>query len=104
MKANGHINTSNLLGKSECITLTYSIKDVGNPTKAKTLKTELDKISGEESVVNLEMANISTEDEQTDMKYKIKLCDSDKIARDIKLKLDKYLTKKGGQTTLDEHE
>ena len=36
------------------------------------------------------------------MKYKIKTCDSEERARDLKEKVDTYVKRQGGQTTLDE--
>lgn len=103
LKGYGHINVANVNSEtSECITLTYAIKHVGSVSKANQLKKELDDISGEESIASVEITNLGDKDEDVDMKYKVKTCDSEKRAREIKKDLDLYLKKKGGQTTLTE--
>lgn len=106
MKGYGHINISNVNSNmSECITLTYSIKDVGNQTKARKLKKELDDLTDADAgSASIAITSIDTEDEKCDMKYQLRTCDSEKKAREYKGVIDKFLSKKGGQTTLDDVE
>ena len=88
---------------SECVTLTYSIKDVGNGTKARKLRAELDDLTdGVNGNASVAIVNIDTEEEKTDMKYQLRTCDNEGKAREYKGLIDKYLSKKGGQTTLDD--
>lgn len=103
LRAIGTISVSNVESPNkECITLTYTIKNVGSISKAKALRGELDDVTGEESFVGLEVKDAFTSDETWNMSYKIKLCDDETTARNHKVALDKFLKKKGGQTTLDE--
>jgi len=103
LRAIGTISVSNVESPNkECITLTYSIKDVGSISKAKALRGELDNVTGDESSIGLEVKDAFTSDETWNMSYKIKLCEDEAVARKHKIALDKFLRKKGGQTTLDE--
>jgi len=103
LRGHGHINVSNVNSpNSECITLTYSIKNVGSVTKASQLRKELDDITGEESKTQVEISNLGDQEETVDMKYKVKTCEHEARAREIKQDVDKFLMKKGGQTTLTE--
>lgn len=103
LRGHGHINVSNVNSKnSECITLTYSIKHVGSLKNANELKDELDDLTGEDSNASVEITNLGDGEEQYDMKYKVKTCDNEARAREIKSDVDKHLKKKGGQTTLTE--
>ena len=86
----------------ECITLTYSIKDVGSITKARELAYDLDQLHGEPSFCDLDIKNVFGKDASVNLSYKLKACEGEAEARTIKMKLDKFLRKKGGQTTLDE--
>lgn len=100
--ATGHINQSNVNHpNSECTTLTYSIKNIETLEKATELQEKLDDLHDEDAVVNLEISDYNYEGESISMKYKVKTCDNPADAAKIKLKLDQYLKKIGGQTTLD---
>ena len=103
IKAMGTISTSNVNNpNSECITLTYTIQGLKNMKAIGILTGELDGlIGGEESHVDVEIKNLGEEYISYKMKYKVKTCDSEERAHDIKADLDKFLKKKGGQTTLD---
>jgi hypothetical protein len=103
LKAMGTISTSNVNNpNSECITLTYAISGVSSLTGVKKLSEELDELHNEEAKVDLELKNYGDKDLQSiKMKYKVKTCSSEKDAHTIKEKLDKFLKKQGGQTTLD---
>ncbi len=103
-KGLGHINISNVDGRSECITLTYSLRNINNITAAKKIITELDKLHKESATTDVIISDFETDEEKFNLKYKIKACEGESYARDIKSKLDAYVAKKGGQTTLDEDE
>ncbi len=106
-KTNGAIAISNVgSSKAECITLTYSLKEnlksLDNITK---VRNEMDNLHSEESKVTVTISNFSDlEVEDYQMKYQIKACGNEKLARKIKSDLDEYVHKQGGQTTLDEAE
>ena len=102
MKGFGHINTSNVDSRSECITLTYSLKDVGTIDDAKNTIKKLDKLHHNNATCDISIADFGTKDEMLNIKYKIKACEGEGLARDIKSAIDLYLAKHGGQTTLDE--
>ena len=103
MKAIGTISTSNVNHPTaECKQLTYTIKDIGEFEDAEPLGKELDKVSEQTGIIEVTVSNLGTDEEETNMKYKLKECGSEKMYHDIKKKLDLFLKKKGGQTTLDE--
>jgi hypothetical protein len=104
LRASGSISVSNLNSKkSECITLTYSIKNVGSLANVKHLAKELDNTSGlDDGAVEVLITAFNTKAETIDMKYKVKNCEDTEDLRTVKEDLDKYLKLKGGQTTLDE--
>lgn len=102
LRTNGSISVSNVNGSNQCITLTYSIKNVGNLLQARKLVSELDDLHDEEGVdSSIEMTNFDTDEEIIDLKYKVKSCAGEGTAHDLKETLDKFLKKQGGQTTLD---
>ena len=104
MKGLGTISCSNVNHpNSQCITLTYTIKDIGKFSDAKPLAKELNGVASEEGVVEVTVKDLGTKDEQTDMKWKAKDCTDEAGLHTIKKKLDIFLKKEGGQTTLDEH-
>ena len=103
LRGHGHINVSNVDSeKSECVTMTYSVMNVKSISQASSLKTEMDKKHSENSIVILEVTGLDSKDQSIKMKYKVKACGDEAKAREIKGKLDKFLQKKGGQTTLTE--
>ena len=98
----GTISTSNVNNpNSECITLTYAITGVKSQKGVKDLTQELDQLHNDESKVDLEIKDFDGDLQSLKMKYKVKSCDSEENAHIIKAKLDKFLKKQGGQTTLD---
>ena len=102
LRTNGSISTSNVNGSNQCITLTYSIKNVGNLLQARKLVVELDDLHDEaETTAIAEITNFETDEEIIDIKYKVKSCEGEGTAHALKETLDKFLKKKGGQTTLD---
>ncbi len=102
IKAMGTISTSNVNNpNSECITLTYTISGVEDLEGVTKLQKQLDKCHNEDSRVDLEIKAFGEEMQGLKMKYKVKTCDSEETAHNIKADLDAFLKKKGGQTTLD---
>lgn len=103
-KGHGHIGISNVgSGKSECITLTYSMsQNLKSLDNIQNIISEMDEIHNEESKVSVTMTNYDTDEEDYSMKYQIKTCANEKKAREIKSELDTYVNAQGGQTTLDE--
>ncbi|MCK5600902.1 hypothetical protein KAR91_03475 [Candidatus Pacearchaeota archaeon] len=101
MKGFGHINISNPESLSECITLTYALKDMGSLSNVKKQAEAMDKLHDEDSLVSVEIDNYGDTDQKINAKYKVKSCGDDSIARNIKKKLDKFVKSLGGQTTLD---
>lgn len=103
LRGHGHINISNVDSqKSECVTMTYSVMNVKTIAQASTLKKAMDKKHSEDSVVILEITDLDGKEQAIKMKYKVKACGDEAKARAIKSKLDKFLQKQGGQTTLTE--
>lgn len=99
----GHVNISNLNSEtSECITLTYAIAHLGTISNATKLKAELDDLHDETAEASLEISKFGDGDSDVSMKYKIKTCESEMLARELKKTIDLHLKKKGGQTTLTE--
>lgn len=101
LRANGHINIPNVGAGSECITLTYTIRGLKSVKQLVGIAEQLDDLTSQEGIVNAEISDIGGESETIVGKYKIKACDNDKQAREIKKDCDKLLKKLGGQTTLD---
>lgn len=102
LRTNGTISVSNVNGENQCITLTYSIKNVGKILDARKLVTELDDLHDEEEISAIvEINEFDTSLEVIDLKYKIKNCAAEPEAHIIKEKFDRFVKKKGGQTTLD---
>jgi hypothetical protein len=105
---NGNISVSNVgSSKSECITLTYTLKEnlqsLDNITKVKKDMDAL--IDSEDSKVTVSISNYGDPDvEDYGMKYQVKSCGNEALARKYKSALDDYVQKQGGQTTLDEME
>jgi hypothetical protein len=103
LRGYGHINVSNVNSEtSECITLTYAIAHVGTIANATKLKAELDNLHEQEAEATVEISKFGDKESDVSMKYKIKTCESEKLARDTKKTIDLHLKKKGGQTTLTE--
>jgi len=104
LMGHGHINVSNVNSeKSECITFTYSTKNIPSLEEARKLKKAYDDIAGEEqSGYEILIENAESKEQKISSKYKLKLCESESEARSIKKDLDQYVKKKGGQTTLTE--
>ena len=88
--------------KSECITLTYTVSNIGKISDVQKLNEELDALHDEDSVCDYEVRNFGSPDQEIKLKHKIKTCDSEANGHDIKEKLDQFIKKRGGQTTLDE--
>lgn len=101
LKGFGHINISNPESLSECITLTYALKDMGSLANVEKQTKLMDALHGEDSIVSVEITNFGESDQKIDAKYKLKSCGDDELARDIKKRLDHHVKKIGGQTTLD---
>jgi len=102
IKAMGTISTSNVNNpNSQCITLTYTISNVKNMKAVAVLTGELDEIHSETSQVDIEVKDYGGDGEAYKMKYKVKTCENEATAHIVKHKLDSFLKKKGGQTTLD---
>lgn len=103
LRCGGSINTSNVNGGNQCITLTYAVKNVGRLLQAKQLIIEMDNLHDvEDATSTIEIHDFDSDKEMIDVKYKLKSCDGEAEAHIIKTKLDTFLKKKGGQTTLDE--
>ena len=106
-KTNGAIGISNVgSSKAECITLTYSLKEnLQSLENIMNVRNDMDAVHKEESKVTVTITNFSDPEVQDfQMKYQIKACNNEKLARTIKADLDDYVNKNGGQTTLDEQE
>lgn len=101
-RSGGHISISNVDGRAECVTLTYTIKNLANLKQIKQTIREMDELHEQTSITDVSIPDFDTEDEQFNLKYKIKACNDESLARSIKAKLDKYVGETGGQTTLDE--
>ncbi len=106
LKAIGTIGLSNVGSNTkECRTLTYSVKGAETLLNVRKLVADMDKISGlDESIVDVMLKNLDTTDAEVNFSYKTRECQTEQEARSIKVKLDHFLKKKGGQTTLDEVE
>lgn len=104
LTSHGNLTTSNLNSSiSECITLTYDVYNAKTVLEAKQINDELKSLdSSTESTTDIIIHNYGTKDESVQVKYKVKKCGSDEDARETKEKFDKYIKKKGGQTTLTE--
>lgn len=109
LRCGGSINTSNVNGGNQCITLTYAVKNVGVLLVAKKLITDMEDLVPNEYVEDeggttstIEIHDVDTNKETIDVKIKVQSCLGEGEAHDIKTKLDTFLKKKGGQTTLDE--
>lgn len=99
----GTISCSNVNHPTaECTTLTYSIKDIGKLENAPKYAKKLDEASGEEGSIEIILHDYGTDNEQTDMKWKIKDCAKENQLHSIKKKLDVVVKTLGGQTTLDQ--
>lgn len=106
-KTNGSIGISNVgSSKAECITLTYTLKDnLQSLDNIAKVQEEMDTLTKAESKVTVTISNFrDNEVEDYVMKYQVKSCGDEKQARDYKSKLDDYVKKQGGQTSLDEME
>lgn len=53
---------------------------------------------------SITIKNVNSDEEQVDLSYKIVDVGTEEEAKALKLELDKFIKKKGGQTTLDEHQ
>lgn len=103
LRGHGHINVSNVnSAQSECITFTYSAKNIKTLKEAAEIKKAFDDLSSQDGGYEVLIENYGTKEETISSKYKLKLCDSEQSARDVKKDLDQYIKKKGGQTTLTE--
>lgn len=102
LKSMGTISTSNVNNpNSECITLTYTITGLEKLAALARLGVELDELHNEQSTIDVEIKDYGGGDFALKMKYKIKTCQDEKLAHNIKANLDKFLKRRGGQTTLD---
>jgi len=104
VKGNGHINVTNVNSKnSQCIFLTYTLWGIENVEQAKTLTNKItDLVPDVEMKFDLQQSDWRGDNEKTTLKIKIKDCRNEKKAHIYKEKIDEYIKKIGGQTTLDE--
>lgn len=103
IRGHGHMNISNVNSeKSQCITLTYSISNIGDMKEIPLLEKDIEKLTNEAVHFDLEVKDHTGGDQEIKLKAKVKACESEELGHDIKTKFDEYIKKKGGQTTLDE--
>ena len=103
IRGHGHMNVSNVNSeKSECITLTYTISNIGNMKDIPVLEREIEDIVDQDIHFDLEVKDHNGGDQEIKLKAKVKACDSEDLGHEVKELLDKHIKKKGGQTTLDE--
>jgi len=106
-RTNGIISIPNVgSSKSECISLTYTIREnLLSLENIRKVIEDMDKLHNEEPKITVTVSNFGDSTvEDFVLKYQVKSCGSESKARQIKDKLDEYVSKQGGQTTLDEAE
>ncbi len=102
IKGHGNLTTSNVNSNSECITLTYTVKNIKNQKDIPTLEAEFRELVEEDVNFDLEIKNHTSSEPEIVLKAKVKTCDNEERGHEVKKVFDKFLKKKGGQTTLDE--
>lgn len=100
----GNLTVSNVNSEvSECITLTYDVYHVPTVDEAKKIKKEFSRLAETDEVdTEAIFHNFDTRDQDIQLKFKVKKCGSEKEARNAKTRLDKFVKRQGGQTTLTE--
>jgi sRNA-binding carbon storage regulator CsrA len=102
LRGRGSMSTSNVNSQSECITLTYAVKNIKAPKDIAILEKEISDLIEEEIIFDLEIKDHSSDQEEIVLKAKVKTCNDEARGHEIKEIFDKFIKKKGGQTTLDE--
>ena len=102
LSGHGNLTTSNVNSKSECITLTYSVKNIKTQKDISSLEAEFRELVEEDVNFDLEIKNHTSSEPEIVLKAKVKTCDNEERGHEVKEIFDKFLKKKGGQTTLDE--
>lgn len=103
LKGNGHINVSNVNAvDSECITLTYTMRNFKSQKQVQDVRNSIYDLIKDPIIFDLEVKNWNEENEQLILKAKVKSCGNERKAHNIKKLIDEYISKKGGQTTLDQ--
>lgn len=104
LRGHGSLNTSNVNASSECITLTYTMKNIKKQSDIPTLEKEIGSLVDEDVDFDLEIKKHTSPEPEIILKAKVKTCENESRGHEVKETFDKYLKKKGGQTTLDEEE
>ena len=102
IKGHGNLTTSNVNSNSECITLTYTVKNIKNQKDIPTLEAEFRELVEEDVQFDLEIKNHTSSEPEIVLKAKVKTCEDERRGHEVQKAFDKFLKKKGGQTTLDE--
>lgn len=103
LKGNGHINVSNVNAvDSECITLTYTMRNFKSQKHVTEVRNAIFDLVKDPIMFDLEVKNWNEDEEQLILKAKVRACGNEKKAHTIKKQIDEYISKKGGQTTLDQ--
>jgi hypothetical protein len=104
LSGHGSMNTSNVNSNSECITLTYTVKNIRLQKDILNIEKELEELVDEDIIFDLEIKGHTSPEPEFVLKAKVKTCNNEERGHEIKEIFDKFLKKKGGQTTLDEVE
>ena len=103
LKGNGHINVSNVNAvDSECITLTYTMRNFKSQRQVEEVKNSIYDLIKDPVTFDMEIKNWNEEEELLILKAKVRACGNERKAHTIKKQIDEYISKKGGQTTLDQ--
>lgn len=103
IKGHGNLTVSNVNSpNSECRTLTYTIFNIKKLEDVPAILKKCARAHDEEQSVDLQISGFGEKDPKITAKLKIKSCDDEELAHEVKKKLDACIRKIGGQTTLDE--
>ena len=104
IKGKGRINTKNVNSKNECIVLSYPLTGIRDNEQAKTLANKIIEILPDDTDVkfSLSYSDWRGDSEKIALSVSIKACSSHKKAHVLKKEIDEYISRIGGQTTLDE--
>lgn len=102
INGSGHIAVSKVNSKSECVLLTYTIWNFKDEKQLKSIKSGIYDLVDEDISFDLRISDWLDDDEKFTLKAKVKSCHNEKKAHRIKMQIDQFIQKKGGQTTLDE--
>ncbi len=103
LKGNGSISVSNVnAANSECITLTYTMRNFKSQKQVQDVRNAIYDLIKDPIIFDLVVQNWNEEEEELILKAKVKACGNERKAHNIKKIIDEYISKKGGQTTLDQ--